>query len=158
MKQVFLYAFWGGLAAILILASFMLMKLFFYGNKNPKLLTVKASLGERSFSAEIAKTVGERMLGLSGRDGIGEEEGMLFLFDSRGSYGFWMKDMKFPIDIIWIGGNEIVGISENVLPEPGKKSWQLKIYYPPQPVDKVFEIAAGAAARLGIKIGDKFAY
>ena len=62
-----------------------------------------------------------------------------------------MPDMRFPLDIIWIKGNEIVGILENVSPAG---FGELEIYYPPEPVDKVLEINAGLADKLNIKIGD----
>lgn len=104
--------------------------------------------------AEVVKDAKEREQGLSGRADIGINEGMLFLFDKEGRHGFWMKGMRFPIDIIWINGMKIVGIEENLEPEPGVSDSELKVYYPPEPVDKALELKAGRAAILRAKPGD----
>jgi uncharacterized protein len=105
--------------------------------------------------AEVVSEAKEREQGLSGRESIGINEGMLFLFDEPGIYGFWMKGMNFPIDIIWIAGEEIVGVEENVEPDPGAVEGQLKVYYPPGPVNKVLELKAGRAAILRAGAGDE---
>jgi hypothetical protein len=68
-----------------------------------------------------------------------------------------MKDMKFPIDIIWISGDEVVGIDENAEPEPGKPLSDLKIYYPPREIDSVLEVNAGTAEKYNLKVGDTVA-
>lgn len=66
----------------------------------------------------IANTEEERRQGLSNVESIGELEGKLFVFDEEGQYGFWMRDMRFPIDIIFINDDfEIVEIVENVSPD-----------------------------------------
>src|SRR3989344_6701349 len=53
-----------------------------------------------SIFAEVVASADARRLGLSGREGMGANSGMLFVFDQAGLYDFWMKDMKFPLDII----------------------------------------------------------
>ena len=118
------------------------------------LKTASVTVGAKTFQVMVASTTLARSNGLSGKDGLAENEGMYFLFGSFGNYGFWMKDMKFAIDIIWIAGDTVVGFAENAKPEPGKALWSLKIYYPPQNIDKVLEINAGAVQKYGIKIGD----
>ncbi|MBI4094378.1 MAG: DUF192 domain-containing protein [Candidatus Liptonbacteria bacterium] len=121
------------------------------------------SLAGKTFSVLIADTAIERTRGLSGRPSLREDEGMLFLFESPGAYGFWMKGMRFPIDIVWIRGDRVVGITEHV-PVP-TSALNLPTYYPPEPVDPVrdrisngvdavLEINAGLAARHGFQIGD----
>ena len=55
--------------------------------------------------ASVADTPEARQQGLSGRAGLGESEGMLFVFPKDGEYAFWMKDMRFSIDILWLSGN-----------------------------------------------------
>lgn len=56
--------------------------------------------------------------GLSGREGLGENQGMLFIFPKSGIYPFWMKDMKFAIDIIWVSEfGRVVYIKKNATPE-----------------------------------------
>lgn len=143
-----------GLVAGLILAAIAISKVLVFGSKNPPLKVKDLSLAGQTFRVELAETIGERALGLSGRDGLAEHEGMFFFFDSPGDYGFWMHDMKFSIDIIWIRGNTVVGFAENAAPEFGKKDWELTIYYPPEEVDKVLELSAGSVQKFGIKVGD----
>jgi hypothetical protein len=64
---------------------------------------------------EIADTDCKQALGLSGRKSLPENAGMLFLFPESGSHGMWMKDMLFPIDIIWFGPDStILGVEQNV--------------------------------------------
>jgi len=79
---------------------------------------------------------------------------MLFLFEDAGYWSFWMKDMRFPIDIVWIAGDRIVGFEERVAPEPGAAERDLRRYAPPEPVDKVLELAAGRVRLLRAEVGD----
>ena len=66
---------------------------------------------------ELANTAEERSLGLSFRQYLGDYDGMLFVFDSDVSNSFWMKDMKIPLDIIFVDRNYfIVDIREAVPP------------------------------------------
>lgn len=102
----------------------------------------------------VAATEVAREQGLSGRESLGNDSGMLFLFQEAGSYGFWMKDMRFPIDIVWIASGTVVGWEANVDPQIGAAEGDLKIYYPPRPVNTVLELAAGKAASLGLTVGD----
>lgn len=142
------------IAVGLIIISIAIFQVITGGPANRLLSKTELTLGGKSFIVEVAKTMAERAAGLSGRDGLEENEGMLFVFDYSDKHSFWMKDMKFPIDIIWISGNRVVGFAENVMPEPGKKLWQLKTYSPPEPVDRVLEVNAGTAAKLGVAIGE----
>ena len=111
-------------------------------------------VGGKVFSADVASMAQERAQGLSGREGLSDGGGMIFLFGSPGNYGFWMKDMRFPIDIVWVSGSKVVGFSENTEAEPGKATSELRVYYPPEPVDKVLELKAGAVSKYGLKVGD----
>src|SRR3989344_9248343 len=85
----------------------------------------KVRIGTREFKVEVAGTPLARSQGLSMRDSLGSEEGMLFLFEDLGKHGFWMKDMKFAIDIIWIQEDRIVGFKKNAQPEPDKSMFNL---------------------------------
>lgn len=101
---------------------------------------------------ELARTETERERGLSGRASLDEGSGMLFIFEKPGVYSFWMPDMRFPIDIIWINGGKIVDISENVSNEfdPAEPVY----YFPSAPIQYVLEVNAGFAKSNGIKVGD----
>ncbi len=66
---------------------------------------------------EIADTPDAREKGLSYRNSLKQDRGMLFVFSKEGKYGFWMKEMRFPLDIIWIDRNKtIIFIEENLPP------------------------------------------
>jgi hypothetical protein len=103
---------------------------------------------------DIVRDEAARARGLSGRASLGVNEGMLFLFDEAGYHSFWMKGMTFPIDIVWIAGNRIVGFEERVSPEPGVAERDLRRYVPPEPVDKALELAAGRVGLLRAAAGD----
>lgn len=96
-------------------------------------------VGSRTFIAEVADTEAKRTLGLSGRKSLPTNQGMLFVFDEPSQPGFWMKDMNFPIDIIWFDKNrKIVGIEKNLQPNSYPQ-----VFYPPQEVSSALEINAG---------------
>lgn len=108
----------------------------------------------KEISVEIADSEEERKQGLSGRTSLGKESGLLFVFDPPKKPSFWMKDMNFPIDIIWISDLTVIGIEKNVAPEPGVDDQNLRLYFPPDNVNYVLEINAGEADQYNIKIGD----
>jgi uncharacterized membrane protein (UPF0127 family) len=67
--------------------------------------------------ADIAATDEQRTKGLSVKDRLGENEAMLFVFDNEAEHTFWMKNMKFPIDIIWLDSDKtVVHIEHNLQP------------------------------------------
>jgi len=112
------------------------------------------------FNVEIASTSVERARGLSYRPSLLADSGMLFIFSHGGVQTFWMKDMHFPLDMIWISGNTVAGFAQNV-PAPatatGTALWNLPVYASPDNVDKVLEVNAGVVAKYNIKIGDEMA-
>jgi len=101
------------------------------------------------FKVEIADTAEERFLGLGKRGKICQNCGMLFEFPEKGEYPFCMRDMKFPLDIIWILDYNIVSVARDV---PCKLKGEIN---PHVSADKVLELNAGTAEKCGIKKGDK---
>ena len=119
-------------------------------NHAPAFSKAIVEIGGREISVEIADEPDEQVQGLSGREGLPENEGMLFVFERPGFYKFWMKGMRFALDLVWIGADwKIVGVSRNVLPEsyPGA-------ILPPARAQYVLELDAGLAAKYGLKPGD----
>ncbi|MEK7516788.1 MAG: DUF192 domain-containing protein [Patescibacteria group bacterium] len=113
--------------------------------------TVEIELHGNRIAAELADRPQEWMRGLSGRDILPEGRGMLFRFSRAEVRTFWMKDMRFPIDIIWIRDGVVIGIDANVpAPAAGESPTQRTS---PEPVDAVLEVPAGFAAEAGIIIG-----
>ena len=102
----------------------------------------------------MADTDEKRTKGLSGRKNLDEKEAMLFVFPEKKQYQFWMKDMNFPIDIIFINDDIVTNISKNAQPiDP--KSPNYTIYSPTVDINYVLEVNAGQTDKHGIKIGDK---
>jgi uncharacterized protein len=98
---------------------------------------------------EYAVTNEERELGLSGRAEIGENFGMLFVFESDDMYGFWMKDMLVPIDIFWLDDNlRVVSSAQEISPDSYPES-----FYPSTSARYVFETSSGFADRNNIATG-----
>ena len=118
--------------------------------------TKTVKIGDTSIKAEVAKTGTEREKGLSGREKLEKNSGMLFVIDGgKTSPTFWMKDMKFAIDIIWIKGGKIIQIDKKV-EAPGTETPdnKLKLYSPKSAVDYVLEVASGFSDLNNIKVGD----
>jgi uncharacterized membrane protein (UPF0127 family) len=113
----------------------------------------KAVINGHTIQLELAITEAEKEKGLGYRDTLAPNHGMLFVYQQKDRYGFWMKGMRFPLDYIWIDGNIIVDLSPNI-PAPMNDTVQPVSLSPKAPVDKVLEVNAGTIQSLGIKIGD----
>jgi uncharacterized membrane protein (UPF0127 family) len=112
-------------------------------------VTITTSKG--ALTAEVVDTKSSRELGLSGRSSMKENESMLFVFDVPGRYGFWMKDMLFPLDLIWVNENGIVvEIERNISPESYPK-----VFMNASPALYVLEVNKGISEKLGLFIGSK---
>jgi len=119
------------------------------------LLFRRFAVGKTIFSVEVADTAIARMKGLSGHAPLGATEGMLFVFPKPSSGSFWMQGMLFPIDFVWINNGKVVGVTENARP---MKETGFMLYPPPQPVDRVLEVSAGAVRKFKIRKGDMVSY
>lgn len=106
----------------------------------------------RVIGVEIADSFEKQRQGLSDREELTQGTGMLFVWDNKQVRTFWMKNMYFPLDIIWITDGQVVNISENLPPEGEvPKNTYSSIF----PVDYVLEVNAGFCQRYGIKVGDE---
>ncbi len=113
-------------------------------------------IGANKLNVEVADTQEKRNKGLSGRESLASDSGMLFTFPKQDKYPFWMKGLKFPLDFIWIKGEYVVDFLQNIQPPATNQSDQsLPIYASKEPIDKVLEVSAGTIERLNIKVGDK---
>lgn len=106
-------------------------------------------------NAVVASSSGDRNKGLGKRDSLPLNEGMIFVFDHVGSYSFWMKDMKFAIDILWLDENKkVVDIAANVPAQPGKSDRDLTLYKPKADAKYVLEVNAGLSSLNNVAVGD----
>ncbi len=107
-------------------------------------------IAETSIKIEVADSKSEREKGLSDAEYIDNDHGMYFIFDEPDYHGIWMKNMKFPIDIIWISeGQQVVHIEQAVSPKTFPK-----VFEPKKPAKFVLEVDSGFVRRNGIKLGD----
>lgn len=144
---------------IIVIAAAAIVAYFAIFNRaNPPLTKDEVRIDNATFDVEVASTTAEKSRGLSYRASLAENAGMLFLFNTPAIQNFWMKDMNFPLDMIWIGpgvgGEEVLGFAQNAEPQPGTPLWGLTIYNSLDGTDKVLEVNAGTVARDNIKVGD----
>lgn len=137
---------------LLILIIFAFFCFFFLNNLVSKFNSEikKVEIGGKIIKVSVVSTVESREKGLSGRESIAEDEGMLFVFENLGRHGFWMKDMNFPIDIIWLDqSKKIIFIKKNVLP-----STYPEIFYPDSDANYVLEVISGFSEKNNLQIGN----
>jgi uncharacterized membrane protein (UPF0127 family) len=109
-----------------------------------------------AITAELAATPAERELGLMFRDRLDQDQGMLFVFDREELNSFWMLNMKFPIDIIWLNAEKrIVHIEAQVPPCPREPC---PSYPTPAPALYVLELQSGAAAEHDLKLYERLEF
>lgn len=125
--------------------------------KPQKILKIESLSGETiKIKVEVAQTEEERRVGLSNRDLLDESSGMLFSFDKMDIRpSFWMKDTRFPLDIIWINDGKITQITAAAPTTiEGTPDNKIPLYLPHDVVDYVLEVNTGSVKKWGIKIGD----
>lgn len=156
MKKFFAQIFLLILLISAVVYVSILQGVFQPGNQQQLEQLSKLRVGNTLISVDVADTPSKRSKGLSGRESIEENYGMLFVFDQPSQRVFWMKGMNIPLDFIWINGERVVDLTSNVpSPQPGTPNEQLPRYSSNQPIDKVLEVKAGSITRHNIKIGDK---
>ena len=113
-------------------------------------------IGDALFPVDLALTPEQRSQGLSGREVMAAETGMLFIFENEGTFSFWMKEMHFPLDIVWIGADcAVVDVTLGAPPpEEGQALADLPRFSPSSPALYVLELNAGEFAEQGIDPGD----
>ena len=106
-------------------------------------------IGGAIIRAELATTEAEQIQGLSGRTSMATSTGMFFVFDQPSKWGIWMKDMNFPIDVLWITDDyKINYIVENMTPASYPTA-----YSPRTPARYVLEVPVGTVKNYGITVG-----
>ncbi len=139
------------IAVLIIIVLFFILGLLPGKKDLNNYKTTAVSIGNTTINAEIADTNTTRTLGLSGRDSLEEGNGMLFVFPTADKHGFWMKNMKFSIDIVWADENKIIFIEKSVSPTTFPK-----IFSPLQPSRFTLELPAGFCDTHNIQVGDFF--
>lgn len=110
-------------------------------------------IGQTVLNVEIADTETKRSQGLSGRENLPDNTGMLFIFPASGNFSFWMKDMKFALDFVWIRDKKILRLDQNV-PPPAQTGGIPAIINPYLRVDQVLEVPSGFISQHDLKVND----
>lgn len=137
------YILIGGLVLLLValVASYMI------SNFKP---TTELRMGSGVYHLWVADTQDELAQGLSGVEELKPNGGLLMKFDSDNTWGIWMKDMKVPLDIVWLNKDKkVVYIVKNADPSLG----MTKTFVPKDPARYVVELPAGSVEKAGIKTG-----
>lgn len=139
-----------GYAGLIILALFALLApTIFY---QPP--TTSFKVAGQSISLEIASSSAAHEKGLGGRAHLAANKGMLFVFDKPAATCFWMKDMRFPLDIIWLNAaKQVTYVQPGVAPKTYPKT-----FCPKSPSSYVVELNAGQAQSLGISTGKTLSF
>ena len=140
---------------ILVVVIFLVVGFFLIKNNSPQNVEVNqihfVKIAGKILKVELALTPEKQEQGLSGRKELKEDESMLFIFNHTGQYPFWMKDMNFAIDIIWIGENlQVVYIKKNAQPESYPET-----FIPPQDAEYVLEVLASFSEKNNLRVGDE---
>jgi len=121
----------------------------------PKLETKQIVIGTKEYKINLTQTEEDRKKGLAIFDSLPANEGMLFSFDQEDYYVFWMKDMKFNIDIIFLDQDKkVLEVFESVKAEPGVQDMDLKTYSSKLKSQFIIELKEGETRKNGIKPGN----
>lgn len=142
--HIFLFVVFGlGLGALIFS--------FFFRNTDTVLSykTLKLTIHDTPYTVALAETNAQREHGLSDTEHL-PYDGMLFVFDTPKKYSFWMKDMQYPLDFLWLDSEKkIVSVNEGVSPDTYPE-----MITPSQPVLYVLEVSSGFIKRNSITQGD----
>lgn len=109
------------------------------------------TIGNAEFRVEIVRTAEQVRRGLGGREDLSPDTGMWFDFGTENKWGIWMKDMKFPIDIVWLDKNlEVVTTEKNVSPKTFPKT-----FYPSRSASYVLELPSGTVEKYHLEAGNR---
>jgi hypothetical protein len=131
---------------LIILLFIILLAIVYYKNLS-EIKTIV--INEKEYVVEIARSAKSQTMGLSKRESMGEIDGMLFIYENPGIQSFWMNQMKFDIDIVWIQDGKVVGIDKNI-----SHKYQDVHYTSLEKVDMVLELGSGVTDKDNINIGD----
>ena len=114
----------------------------------------KITINDFELDVEVVNSAESTRQGLSDRDEIGSD-GMLFIFPESYQRNFWMYNMRFDLDFVWINGDRVVGITKDVKkPKTGTKNEDLELININEATDKVLELNVGGIDKYDIGVGD----
>ncbi len=142
----------------ILILLFLFIAFYIYKNidkrENSKLNNL--IIGDHAFQVEIVTTQESIAQGLSDRDSIGSD-GMLFILPQSRVANFWMKDMKFNLDFIWIKDKLVIGINKGIK-APIELDGKIERIKSPGVVDMVLEVDEGFCEKNEVRVGDKVSF
>ncbi|MCH8986811.1 DUF192 domain-containing protein, partial [Patescibacteria group bacterium] len=137
--------------AIVSMSIFLLREMVLQNSSHDTEIPTRLSINGAEIEIELADTLEKRVRGLSGRDKLLKNQGMLFIFDKPNFHSIWMKDMRFALDIIWIDEEwRVIDITKNALPESFPQTFR-----PISPAKYILEVNAGFTEKNRIRIGNQ---
>lgn len=138
--------------AAIVAATIICTVFFMTGGSDTPAASYRLSLPRNTYALTPAVTNDEQERGLGGRDSLGTKEGMLFWYADTAKRCFWMKDMRFAIDMLWVSyDKKLVKIEGSVQPDTYPQAYCATAQY-------VIELRAGTAAKEGLRVGDKLSF
>lgn len=147
-KKIRFFLLLGGVLIILFSCFFVLKSADDFYNFNHQI-----KLGDKIINVALAKNKIEQFKGLSNRKKIGDDQGMLFIFSKSNHVVFWMKDMLFDLDLIFIKEGKIVEIKSDFLASSYNRKQK---YYSKNKIDMVLEVNKGLVKKNNWRVGDEF--
>lgn len=135
----------GAASSLALIVVFVVVGFVLWWHDN----TAEVRVGAVTFQVVVADDESERQQGLGSRTAVTDGEGMLFVFPRDAQWAIWMKDMKIPIDIVWLDFNkQVIHVEQSVQPEtyPARFS-------PPSNARYVLELTSGMVEKAAIKPG-----
>lgn len=134
---------------LILVALFLVTFLTYFAWRNNRYSELQ--FGNKTIAVEEVKSLRDKEKGLGGRESLADDRGMLFAYDKAGKYCFWMKGMKFPIDILWLDeSKKVVHVAAHVPPESFPDS-----FCPPEDAQYILEVKAGLSGRSGVDVGSQ---
>ena len=135
------------LAVVLVLS---ILGFYIAKNQMQKPEIKKLQIGDKNYRVEIVKSEKDQAKGLSGRDNLGDINGMLFIYPDSQMRSFWMNNMRFDLDIIWINKGKIIGFTENIPYLDQKKSYKSS-----GKCDMVLELESDRVKKDNLQVGNR---
>ena len=124
----------------------------------PAVIPLKLPSG-KVLQTEVMVSDADRQMGLMFRPSLPLDHGMLFIFEQPDFHGIWMKNCKFPIDIVWLDAEaRVVHVAPKVPPCTAKQDKDCPVYYPISRASYVVELNAGQAAKEKAVLGSKLEF
>lgn len=134
----------GGVVVVVVAAAIAFMVTHFQPRSEVR-------VGSGIFNLQLATDEPARVQGLSGVDHLNPNGGLLMVFDTDSTWEIWMKDMKIPLDILWLNSDKkVIYVVKNASPQLSTN----KVFKPTDKARYVIELNAGAIEQNNIKIGE----